>query len=238
MNISKHKIYLIKLLRNIYEDPFLNTNLLFKGGTAAYIFYGLNRFSTYLDFDILFNPNKKEENIIKIENKINNMIENLGLEINDFNNKFYTLYWEISYEKFFTNIKIEISKRFNENCTPKINVCSLYGTNIQVVSLDTLIAQKLIATVYRKTPTNRDIYDIHFFLSSMKNIEIDYVFLQNYTGLNKKDFFLKLLNSLEKRDNKKILNGLGSLIPEERKTFIRQKLLGETKELIKMQLEL
>lgn len=234
---KKHKIHLIQLLREIYEEPFLATNLAFKGGTAGYLFYNLNRFSTDLDFDILFDSKERKEDVKKVEEKIGRILAKLGFEINDKQNKFYTLYWEISYEKHLPNIKIEISKRYNKKNLPKTQIRSLYGTGIQVVEIDDLIAQKLIATLYRKSPANRDIYDIHFYLSSKYAAEINYEYIEQYTGLSRKVFFEKLLNLIQKKDNYKILDGLGEIIPEDKKGFVREKLLKELKELIKMQID-
>jgi len=234
---KKHKIHLIKLLREIYEDPFLATNLAFKGGTAAYLFYNLNRFSTDLDFDILFDSKKRKKDVKKVEEKINKILKKLDFEISDKQDKFYTLYWEISYEKHLPNIKIEISKRYDRKNLPKTQTRILYGTQIQIVTIDDLIAQKLIATLYRKSPANRDLYDIHFYLSSKYATEINYKYIEQYTRLDKKVFFEKLLELIQKKENHKILDGLGEVIPKDRKAFVKEKLLKELKELIKIQID-
>ena len=60
VNITTHKNILIKILKDIYTDSSLGPLLGFKGGTAAYLFYSLNRFSVDLDFDLL-NENKEQE---------------------------------------------------------------------------------------------------------------------------------------------------------------------------------
>jgi predicted nucleotidyltransferase component of viral defense system len=234
---KKHKIHLIKLLREIYEDPFLATNLAFKGGTAGYLFYNLNRFSTDLDFDILFDSKQKKEDVKTVEEKISKILAKLGFGINDKQDKFYTLYWEISYEKNLPNIKIEISKRYDEKNLPKTQKRILYGTQIQVATIDYLIAQKLIATLYRKSLANRDLYDIHFYLSSKYATEINYEYIEQYTELNRKVFFEKLLKLIQKKSNYKILDGLGEVIPEDKKAFVKKKLLKELEELIKMQID-
>ena len=41
--ITTHKNILIKILKDIYTDSSLGPLLGFKGGTAAYLFYDLNR---------------------------------------------------------------------------------------------------------------------------------------------------------------------------------------------------
>ncbi|MDD4358771.1 MAG: nucleotidyl transferase AbiEii/AbiGii toxin family protein [Candidatus Pacebacteria bacterium] len=71
LNIEKHRNILIKILKNIYTDNSVGPILGFKGGTAALLFYNLNRFSVDLDFDLL-DPEKEDfvfEKISKIISK-------------------------------------------------------------------------------------------------------------------------------------------------------------------------
>jgi len=53
LDISTHKTILFQILKEIYSDTTISPFLGFKGGTAALMFYGLNRFSIDLDFDLL-----------------------------------------------------------------------------------------------------------------------------------------------------------------------------------------
>jgi len=53
INAPVHKNILFQMLKDIYTDTTLAPLLGFKGGTAAFMFYGLNRFSVDLDFDLL-----------------------------------------------------------------------------------------------------------------------------------------------------------------------------------------
>ena len=53
LDIATHKTVLFQILKDIYADTTLSPFLGFKGGTAALMFYGLNRFSVDLDFDLL-----------------------------------------------------------------------------------------------------------------------------------------------------------------------------------------
>ncbi len=50
---KKHEIILKNILREIYQHPVLQSQLAFKGGTCLYLFYGLPRFSTDLDFSLV-----------------------------------------------------------------------------------------------------------------------------------------------------------------------------------------
>ena len=69
LNKQKHKLLLVQILKNIYSDVEISSLLGLKGGTCAYFFYNLPRFSVDLDFDLIV-PNKKNKEIIfkKIEN--------------------------------------------------------------------------------------------------------------------------------------------------------------------------
>ena len=53
LDIQKHKFILVSILKDIYSNSSLGPLLGFKGGTAAYLFYKLPRFSVDLDFDLL-----------------------------------------------------------------------------------------------------------------------------------------------------------------------------------------
>ena len=66
-----HKKMMLKILADISSDAFLVNNLGFKGGTACYFLYGLDRFSVDLDFDSLKmeNDNLTKDKLIKLLSK-------------------------------------------------------------------------------------------------------------------------------------------------------------------------
>jgi len=63
---TKHKELMLKILADIADEPVLAMNLGFKGGTACYFLYGLDRFSVDLDFDLL-DVSKRDEVLGKID---------------------------------------------------------------------------------------------------------------------------------------------------------------------------
>src|SRR5271170_5498289 len=70
INIVHHKTILVNIIKNIYSNAILTKSIGFKGGTAAMLFYDLNRFSVDLDFDLLDETHKDYifltlENILK-----------------------------------------------------------------------------------------------------------------------------------------------------------------------------
>src|SRR3989338_4772903 len=52
-NREKHQLIMGQILKDIYTDVSISPLLGFKGGTCAYFFYKLPRFSVDLDFDLL-----------------------------------------------------------------------------------------------------------------------------------------------------------------------------------------
>ena len=53
LNREKHQLIMGQILKDIYTDVTISPLLGFKGGTCAYFFYNLPRFSVDLDFDLL-----------------------------------------------------------------------------------------------------------------------------------------------------------------------------------------
>ncbi len=53
LNQIKHKNILVRILKDLFSHPVTGLMLAFKGGTAANLFYNLDRFSVDLDFDLL-----------------------------------------------------------------------------------------------------------------------------------------------------------------------------------------
>ena len=50
-NPEKHKLIMVRILKDLYSDKDLGKILGFKGGTMAYLFYDLPRESVDLDLD-------------------------------------------------------------------------------------------------------------------------------------------------------------------------------------------
>ena len=94
ISIQKHRKELVDTLLFIYKDVNLIPALGFKGGTAAYLFYGLNRFSIDLDFNLL-QPEKSD----LIYEKLKSFIENRG-ELKETRIKTNTIFFLYSYEKY------------------------------------------------------------------------------------------------------------------------------------------
>lgn len=141
-----------------------------------------------------------------------------------------TLIWELSYEKGLTNIKIEISKR--DASIYKYNKKDLYGSSINLITPEHLVVQKLLALKGRSIMANRDIFDINYFFKN--NFEPDLEVLGKASQVSPKEFFSDLIGYLEDNKPRSILDGLGEVVEEDMKNWIRNEMFDETLELLKM----
>ena len=105
LNRDLHNSYLLEVLKAIYTDTSISPVLGFKGGTAAYFFYGLERFSVDLDFDLL-----EEDKQGEVFKKIAKILKKFGT-IKEKYIKKNTVFFLLSYREELHNIKLEISKR-------------------------------------------------------------------------------------------------------------------------------
>jgi predicted nucleotidyltransferase component of viral defense system len=220
LDIATHKDILLQVLRDIYSDETIGPFLGFKGGTAAYLFYGLDRFSVDLDFDLL-DAGKKEY----VFGRIKEIIQKYGI-IKDARIKRFNLFFLLSYrnkQKDAQNVKIEINHRGFDS---RYEVKSYMGIPMKVAIQEYMFACKLVAMYDRLGKTNRDIYDVWFFKKNMWAINKEIV--EKKSGMIYADLLEKSVAKLEKFNNKDILNGLGELLNNKQKDWVRAHLLEET----------
>ncbi len=218
-SIEKHRQIMIKLLIAIFKDDILWKNLIFKWWTALYLFYSLDRFSTDLDFDLIF-ENFDNKLIIS---KLKPIMEKFG-SIKDLRIKKHTIFWLLSYWELEHNIKIEISKRWKSWGFESKN---LFWKNILTMKLWDMTANKLIALTHRNKLANRDIYDIYFIFNN--NLPINYKLIEKNTWYKYKDFIQMTINFLKKLPkNYNILDWLGLVLSNTQKNFVKKLLIEET----------
>ncbi len=220
LNIAAHKDILLQILRDIYSDETLGPFLGFKGGTAAYLFYGLDRFSVDLDFDLL-DVNKKEY----VFGRVREIIQKYGT-VKDARIKRFNLFFLLSYDnkqKDAQNVKIEINHRGFDS---RYEVRLYMGIPMKVAIKEDMFACKLVAMYDRLGKTNRDIFDVWFFKKNMWPINKEIV--EKKSGMAYEDLLEKSVMKLEKFKSKDILNGLGELLNNKQKDWVRAHLLEET----------
>jgi len=226
---SIHKNILIRILKNIYSDSTIGPFLGFKGGTAAYLFYDLPRFSVDLDFDLL-DPLKGEE----VFEKIKSILKEYG-DVKDARKKRFSFFCLLSYtSKAYGayNIKVEINCR---EFGSQYEVKSYLGIPMKVMVSEDMVAHKMVAMIERIGKTNRDIFDTWFFLE--KNWHINEKIIETRTGLSMKHFLQKCIDELESMSNRGILSGIGELLNTKQKAWAKESLKNETIFLLKIKLE-
>ncbi len=226
LDYSKHKNILLQILKDIYTDTSIAPHLGFKGGTAAFLFYDLNRNSVDLDFDLL--DESKEGGVFE---KINKIAKSYGT-ITDSHVKHFNLLNVISYAPGAQKIKIEVNRR---NFGSKYEVMTLLGISMLVMTREDMSAHKLMAMHERVGKTSRDIYDVWFFLKN--NWPINKEIVEQRSGVSFEELLQKSVEQLEELDNKHILDGLGDFLTEPQKDWARAKLRIETIFLLKARLE-
>jgi predicted nucleotidyltransferase component of viral defense system len=217
LNYSKHKSILLQILKDIFSDTSLSPHLGFKGGTAAMMFYGLNRDSVDIDFDLL--DKSKEQEIFE---KINKIASNYG-KIIDSRIKRFNLITIISYDLKSQNIKIEVNRR---DFGSKYELRTLLGISMQVMVKEDMFANKLMAMYERIGKTSRDIYDVYFFLKN--NWPINKKLVEDRAKMSFKEVLIKCIELLENMNNNHILDGLGEILTLAQKDWARSKLKSET----------
>jgi len=213
---------MLQILKDIFSDIELSNLLGFKGGTALMFFYDLPGFSVDLDFNLL--DNTKEEMVYE---KVRKILLKYGT-IYDEAKMFYGPIIVLDYGIGDRKLKVEISNRLFDN---HYEVRNLLGINMKVMIRQDMFAHKLCALLDRNELTNRDIFDCHFFLQQRTPINKNIV--EQQMKLPLADYIQTCIDSLEKTSDKGILNGLGELMDEETKKFVRTKLRTETIDLLR-----
>jgi predicted nucleotidyltransferase component of viral defense system len=153
----------IIILKGLFDSPEGNF-LIFKGGTALRLVYGLPRFSEGLDFSL-----KSDSLKGKFESLIKKIISPYPeLTITDLQGKYYTYLGEIKITQDYLpspfRIKIEISKRREKGYKSELLIISSPVSTMQllgnVATLEQLYKDKLACIKERVKP--KDIFDLWY----------------------------------------------------------------------------
>lgn len=225
LDIATHKIILFQILKEIYSDTTISPLLGFKGGTAAVMFYELNRFSVDLDFDLL--DETKEDYIFE---KVITIIKKYGI-LKESRKKHFSLFCLLSYEDKAHNIKIEINRR---KFGSRYELKTYLGVSMLVMLQEDMFANKLMAMHERIGKTSRDIYDVWFFLQN--RFPINKQIVEERANMPFNELLKICVEQLEKMSNTHILRGLGELLTESQKDWAKAKLKEDTIILLKLRI--
>lgn len=216
LDIQSHKQVLIKILLDIFK--VLGGKIGFKGGTCAFLFYDLPRISLDLDFDILEPLTKKDIDSLRV------VLEKHG-GIKNFQDKRFTTFFLLDYKPNTPNIKIEFNKRVWENNSYKL--IWFLGVEMKIADEETLFTNKIVALSNRKQAVARDLFDVYYFLGL--GIPINKKLVKERTGEDLKTYLKFLPNFIKKNFTpKNILQGLGEVLDQKQKEWVRKELIKET----------
>jgi predicted nucleotidyltransferase component of viral defense system len=227
LDYPKHKSILFQILKDIYSDTAIAPFLGFKGGTAALMFYGLNRDSVDLDFDLL--NESKEQTVFE---RIGRIAAQYGVVV-DSRIKRFNLVTVIAYDKKSPNIKIEVNRR---NFGSRYEMKTILGISLLVMAQEDMFAHKLMAMHERVGKTSRDVFDVYFFAKNRWPINRKIV--EERSGMPFRTLLGKCVEQLEAMNNRHILDGLGELLSEPQKDWAREKLRSEAVFLLKAMVEI
>ena len=218
-----HKQILIRILVDIFKE--FGGKLGFKGGTCANLFYELPRISLDLDFDLLRPFEKKDVDALRA------ILSKKGM-IRDFKDKRYTIFFLLAYKKDAPNIKVELNKRVWKNNTYK--TIWFLGVEMKIADESTVLTNKLIALSDRRMPVARDLFDGYYLLKL--GFKLNEKLIMERTGKTLEGYIEYLVPFIERTYNdKNILHGLGEILEEKQKNWIKKELIQEiVKELKKL----
>lgn len=217
---------MLNVLKSVYEDTLLGPILGFKGGTLLYILYNLPRFSVDLDFDLL--DFTKKDQVLESLSKI---LKKYG-EVNQLEDKKHTFFSLLNYQKGQRNLKIEISKRNNGSA---YEIKNYLGIPIKAMVKDDILANKLTALVNRKKVANRDIFDTWFMLKN--GWDVNWGLIEKRLEMDKKAFIEKCISLLENWPLDSLLDGMGELLDNKTKDWVKKNLVKDTIFLLKLRFQ-
>lgn len=216
LNQDKHKQVMTKILLDLVSEKRLSAKLGFKGGTALFLMSDLDRFSTDLDFDLIGSGG--EDEIVIIDRILRD-----NLTILDKHTKRYTWYWMGSYGKGEHKIKVEVNTRKYPN---EYEIRDYRGYSIQILKQEYVFAHKLCAVMDRKNLQNRDLYDVWWMFDH--DFPINKEIIKMRMGKDLKNYLSEVLQMIRKLPkNYDILQGLGEVMGEGKKDWVKAKLLVE-----------
>ncbi len=220
---GEHQRMMLKILKEISADSLLANNLGFKGGTACYFLYALDRFSVDLDFDLI---SRDKEKLVKKK-----LLELLGKHGKVKTKTSIKLKYSIEYQA----LKIDLSNKYENN---KLNTYEIKdivsGVPLKILQKEDIFAHKLVAISDRSAISgsnnefiaNRDLYDIYFFFKS--NWRFNKNIIEQKSGKRINEYLKYVRNFIDKNANESnILERLGELVDESKRAWIKNNLKGE-----------
>ena len=224
-----HKNIMLKVLKDIFADVSIGPLLGFKGGTAAMLFYGLDRFSVDLDFDLI--DHSQEYHIFE---RVKAILMGYG-QLKEAQIKRSNLVYSLSYAdkvRQGTNVKVEINRR---SFGSRYDVKAYFGMSMNVMVREDMAAHKLVAMVERIGRTNRDIFDVWFFLQN--DWPLNKALIEQRAKMSYKEFLQRCMDVLTTMNDANLLAGMGELLAPKQKIWVKAHLKTDTIFLLNLALD-
>jgi predicted nucleotidyltransferase component of viral defense system len=212
-----------KILFAIFSGPYKDI-IAFKGGTLAYLYYWLPRFSTDIDLDLLD---------IAQEQEVKEYIETLLMGFWNVENRVWRdLHrWKFHYDPNSWLIKIELNKR--QNPFTQYEWIVIDNIEIQAQNFTSMVTNKLIALGDRRY--NRDLYDINYFVTQW--CQFDENIIKNRTDSTLDQRIIMLIQKIPKQfQENTILHQLWEVLDAKQKPWVKANLITETTKLLQIYL--
>lgn len=211
-----HKRYLSLLLSELAKA--FSEKIALKGGTCAYFFYNLPRFSFDLDFDMLREFSASDADDLR------EILSRHG-QAKEFRDKQNTLFCLFDYGKGHPNIKIELGRRVWKHNVYK--PVWFLGVPLAVADETTVLTNKLVALTDRKTAVARDLFDSWFFLKA--GFSVNEGLVRERTGKDTAIYLKEAIVFIKKTYTpRNVLHGLGDALDEKQKAWAKDHLVPET----------
>jgi predicted nucleotidyltransferase component of viral defense system len=222
---ATHEKYMRIILKSVFSDE-IGQFLAFKGGTLAYFCFGLDRFSTDIDLDLV--DSSKEQLILE---KMRELLPLHGEIKNETLGKLLHRRM-FRYDERSMNIKVELNKRSLTHNDYEIQM--IENTSMRCMTRESSIANKLLALSERFY--NRDLYDVHYFFKH--NFPFKEELIQDRSGISTKTLIQNLITELPKHFTaNSVLAGLGDVLTDKQKARVKPHLLDETIALLEQYLQ-
>ncbi len=168
----------------------------------AYLFYGLDRFSVDLDFDLL-----EPISFGELDGILLPILKNYGAVVGQ-KDKNYAYFYLLPYQKGARALKVEISKKVS--VTDDYRAQNLYGISMPIQKEDVALASKMLACLERKWLASRDFFDVNYYLA--KGVFPNKAYIKNRADITLKEAVTRLLarTAPEALNEKTLLWDLGS----------------------------
>jgi len=180
--------------------------LMFKGGTALMLCYGLDRFSEDLDFNVVDNHLNIDDTLNKIKAFLidYNIIIDYKIEENKFQDTCVYFYGPLYKNTNNTRCKntIDFSRRNDYLSNGNVSRINHIYNEFPVFYINTLDIKEILAEKVRAIMTRkkaRDVYDLYFLI--LKKTEIDLDIINKKLALYNQTFNLnKFIEAIEERE--------------------------------------